>query len=305
MNPRNDNQSLRIMKFKSLIRKRVLHICLYLAVLLVVASVLGPYLWLVSSSFKTSLEIQSADITKPGKEPRWIPRTLTLENYLKVNKTVPMLDYLKNSMIISTGTMGFSIFISLFAAYALSRIRFRMKKAYELSLYSTQMFPGIAFLIPYYMIFIYVNRYLGIPLKNTYWGMIFTYTSFALPFSILMLRNYLDSIPREIDEQAQIDGCSRAQVVFRIIFPTSIPGIVSVGIYSFIMAWNEILFASVLTGRETRTVSIGLLEYITIQQSRWGGMMAACLLVSIPVLIFFTLLQKQIVKGLVHGAMKG
>jgi multiple sugar transport system permease protein len=305
MNPRNDNQSLRIMKFKSLIRKRVLRICLYLAVLLVVASVLGPYLWLVSSSFKTSLEIQSADITKPGKEPRWIPRTLTLENYLKVNKTVPMLDYLKNSMIISTGTMGFSIFISLFAAYALSRIRFRMKKAYELSLYSTQMFPGIAFLIPYYMIFIYVNRYLGIPLKNTYWGMIFTYTSFALPFSILMLRNYLDSIPRDIDEQAQIDGCSRAQVVFRIIFPTSIPGIVSVGIYSFIMAWNEILFASVLTGRETRTVSIGLLEYITIQQSRWGGMMAACLLVSIPVLIFFTLLQKQIVKGLVHGAMKG
>jgi multiple sugar transport system permease protein len=305
MNPRSDNQSLRIMKFKSLIRKRVLRICLYLAVLLVVASVLGPYLWLVSSSFKTSLEIQSADITKPGKEPRWIPRTLTLENYLKVNKTVPMLDYLKNSMIISTGTMGFSIFISLFAAYALSRIRFRMKKAYELSLYSTQMFPGIAFLIPYYMIFIYVNRYLGIPLKNTYWGMIFTYTSFALPFSILMMRNYLDSIPREIDEQAQIDGCSRAQVVFRIIFPTSIPGIVSVGIYSFIMAWNEILFASVLTGRETRTVSIGLLEYITIQQSRWGGMMAACLLVSIPVLIFFTLLQKQIVKGLVHGAMKG
>ncbi len=137
----------------------------------------------------------------------------------------------------------------------------------------------------YFILFTLIKRYIGLPMRDTYWGMIFTYSSFALPFAVLMLRNYLDSIPKDIDEQAMIDGCSKAQIVFRIILPLSMPGIASVGIYAFIMAWNEILFASVLTGQSTRTISLGLMEYITAQQANWGGMMAACILVSIPVLI--------------------
>lgn len=285
--------------------KIVAQVLLYGAVLLVVAVVMVPYLWMVSSSFKTSLEIQSADVTRPDLEPRWIPREFTLENYINVNKTVRMVDYFINSLIISGGSMVFSILVSVFAAYALSRFQFPGKSAYTLSLLATQMFPGIAFLLPYYILFTLIYRYTGIPMRNTYWGMIFTYTSFALPFSILMLRNFLDSVPTELDEQAQIDGCSRSGTLFRIILPLSKPGIAAVGIYSFIMAWNEVLFASVLTGRETKTVAIGLLEYITAQQARWAGMMAACILVSIPVLLLFSLMQKQIVEGLVSGATKG
>ena len=209
----------------------VLRILLYLGVFLVLVIVLVPYLWMVSGSFKTSLEIQAADVTRPDLEPRWIPRTFTLENYAKINKTVPMLDYFRNSIIISLGTMVFSIIISITAAYALSRYNFKGKTAVTLGVASTQLFPGIAFLIPYFILFTLINRYFGIQLRNTYPGMILTYTTFAIPFSILMLRNFLDTVPREIDEQAQIDGCSPLGALFRVIIPLSAPGIVAVGIY--------------------------------------------------------------------------
>jgi len=278
---------------------------IYAGAIIVVAVVLFPYLWMVSGSFKSTLEIQSADFRDPDLAPRWIPRNFTLENYIRINQTVRMLDYFKNSMIISGGTMVASILLSLFAAYSLSRFRFRLKGIYVGSLLITQMFPGILFLIPYYVMFIVFNRLTGIQLRNSYVGMIFTYTSFALPFSILMLRSFLAGIPKELDEQAQIDGCSTLGIIFRIILPLARPGIAAVAIYGFIMAWNEMLFASVLTGTETKTVAIGLLEYITTQESRWAGMMAASVIVTIPVLILFTLVQKQIIEGLVGGATKG
>lgn len=274
------------------------------AVVLVVASVLFPYLWMVSGSFKRTIEIQSADYTKPGSEPSLLPKEPTLENYAKINKTVPMLRYLGNSLIISGGTMVLAIAISLFAAYALSRLEFRFKRLYELSVYSTQMFPGIAFLIPYFVLFSLVTRVTGIPMKDTFHGLIITYTSFALPFCILMMKGYLDTIPKSLDEQALVDGCGRAGIVFRIMLPIVKPGAVSVGIFAFIMAWNEMLFASVLTGKDTKTVSLGLMEYITNNQARWGGMMAACIVVSIPVLVLFTTLQKHIIEGLTKGAVK-
>lgn len=294
-----------ISRKKLFTKEVVLRILLYLGVFLVLVIVLVPYLWMVSGSFKTSLEIQAADVTRPDLEPRWIPRTFTLENYAKINKTVPMLDYFRNSIIISLGTMFFSIIISITAAYALSRYNFKGKTAVTLGVASTQLFPGIAFLIPYFILFTLINRYFGIQLRNTYPGMILTYTTFAIPFSILMLRNFLDTVPREIDEQAQIDGCSPLGALFRVIIPLSAPGVVAVGIYSFIMAWNEVLFASILTGRATKTVAVGILEYITQQQSRWSQMMAACIIISIPVLLLFTFMQRYIVEGIVSGATKG
>lgn len=286
-------------------RKIFRMIGIYIGAIIVVMVVLFPYLWMVSGSFKSTLEIQSADFRDPELAPRWIPRNFTWENYIRINQTVRMLDYFRNSMIISGGTMVASILLSLFAAYSISRFRFRLKEPYVGSLLLTQMFPGILFLIPYYVMFVVFNRLTGIQLRNSYAGMIFTYTSFALPFSILMLRSFLAGIPKEIDEQAQIDGCSTLGIIFRIILPLARPGIAAVAIYGFIMAWNEMLFASVLTGTETKTVAIGLLEYITTQESRWAGMMAASVIVTIPVLILFTIVQKQIIEGLVGGATKG
>ncbi|MEJ6949530.1 carbohydrate ABC transporter permease [Natronospora cellulosivora (SeqCode)] len=270
----------------------------YFLILLLLFFVLAPYAWMVSSSFKTTLEIQ-------GMTPTWIPQTLTLENYVRMNQTVPIVDYFMNSVIISLGTMIFSLLLAVLAAYGISRFNFPGRNIYILVLLATQMLPGVLFVIPYFMLFTWIRNTFGIQMTNTYHGMIFTYTSFSLPFAILMLRNYLDSVPRSIDEQALIDGCTRFMALFRIIIPLAKPGMAAIGIYSFIMAWNEILFATILTRGETRTISLGLLRYLTQNASRWGEMMAACIFATIPIIIIFTLVQKNLVKGLISGATKG
>lgn len=276
----------------------------YFAVAVLLIFLFIPYLWMVSGSFKTTFEIQSVDVTVPEKAPSYIPNNPTFENYMTVNDVVPILDYFGNSLIISIGTMILTTFVSVLAGYALSRYNFGWKKAYNLGLLSTQMFPGVAFLIPYFILFSQIYKTFGIPMKNTYWGMILTYASFSLPFSILMIKNYIDAVPYDLDEQAKIDGASTLEIIFKVIFPVSLPGIVTIAIYSFLMSWNEILFATVLTGSDTKTVSLGLLEFLTAQEDKWGGMMAACIIVSIPVLIFFTFLQKYIVQGMTSGAVK-
>ncbi len=286
------------------IKKIIKRVFFYLTIALVLAWVLMPFFWMVSGSFKSTLEIQASDIKTAGQEPTWIPRRPTLENYLTVNKVVKIADYFKNSVIISLGTMIFCLIIAVLAGYSISRFRFPGRSPYTVAVLSTQMFPGILFLIPYAVMFIGVTRLTGLPMRNTYWGMIFTYTSFALPFSIWMLRGYFNTIPREIDEQAQIDGCNKIGALFRVIIPLAKPGLIAVGIYGFMMAWGEILFASVLTGKDTTTLAIGILRYITTQENRWGGMMAACVLTSLPVLAFFTLLQKHMISGLTSGALK-
>lgn len=277
----------------------------YAAVAGVLFSVLVPYLWMVSGSFKSTVELQAADVTRPGQEPSWIPRRFTLENYRNVNVTVPILDYFVHSLIISGGTMLCATLLAFFAAYALSRFRFPGRSAFVGAVLSTQMLPGILFVIPYFILFTWINHRFGVQLRDTYPGMILTYTSFALPFSIVMLRSYLDAIPKELDEQAQIDGAGRLRTLFFVIFPLAGPGLASVGIYAFIMGWNEILFASVLTGRRTKTVAIGLLDYITAYEARWTMMMAASVIVTIPVVVLFTLMQRYIISGLVAGATKG
>ncbi|OPZ63887.1 MAG: Inner membrane ABC transporter permease protein YcjP [Firmicutes bacterium ADurb.Bin506] len=283
----------------------VQQVLVYLAVALVVFCVLAPYGWMVSGSFKEILELQASDVTVPEQVPTWIPRNPTLRNYRDVNRVVPMFRYFKHSIVISVGSMIVSSLLSLMAAYALSRFRFRGREVYTVSVLATQMLPGILFLIPYYLVFTTISRSTGLPLRDTYWGMIFTYTSFALPFSIVMLRSYLNGIPLEIDEQAMIDGCTRGGALWRVVVPLATPGIVAVAIYSFIMAWNEVLFASVLTGRATRTVAVGIMDFVTTSRANWGGMMAACVVISIPVLVLFTAMQRYIVEGLIAGATKG
>lgn len=287
------------------LRRLVGRLLFWAAIALVLAFVLIPYGWMVSGSFKSTLELQSADVTRPGLEPSWIPRQPTLDNYRNVNRTVRILDYFRNSLIISGGTMVLATSLAFFAGYALSRFAFPGRQPYVVSVLATQMLPGILFLIPYFILFTWVDRHLGVRLRDTYPGLIFTYTSFALPFSIVMLRSFLDTIPTELDEQAQIDGAGRLRTLFSIILPLAAPALAAVAIYAFIMGWNEVLFASVLTGRHTKTIAIGLLEYITAQEARWTGMMAACIVTTLPVVVLFTLMQRYIVSGLVAGATKG
>ncbi|MFW5986161.1 MAG: carbohydrate ABC transporter permease [Halanaerobiales bacterium] len=274
------------------------NILFVLAMLVVLTIVLGPYMWMVSSSFKTNLEIQ-------GMEPSWIPRTFTLDNYVKMNTLVPLWHYFKNSLIISSGTMILTLLIGTLAAYSLSRFKFWGKTPYIMTLFSTQVLPGILFLIPYFVIFNWIFHTFEVRMTNTYHGLIITYTQFSLPFATLMIMNYLSSVPREIDEQAMIDGCSRVGALFRVIIPLAKPGIAAAGIYSFWMGWNEILFAQILTRRDIRPLAVGLLDFRQQTQSQWGSMMAACIVTTIPIIILFSLMSKQIVSELTSGATKG
>ncbi len=197
-----------------------------------------------------------------------------------------------------------SVVIAVFAAYAVSRYRFRGKRIFTVTVLSTQMFPGILFLLPLFLIFVNIGNSTGIALYGSRGGLILTYLTFSLPFSIWMLIGYFDSIPRDLDEAAMVDGCGALGALFRVVVPAAVPGIVAVSVYAFMTAWGEVLFASVMTNDTTRTLSVGLRGYATENDVYWNQVMAASLVVSVPVVAGFLLLQRYLVAGLTAGAVK-
>jgi multiple sugar transport system permease protein len=166
------------------------------------------------------------------------------------------------------------------------------------------MFPGILFLLPLFIIFVNINSATGVQLVGSYFGLILTYLTFSLPFSVWMLVGYFDSIPKELDEAAMVDGCGPLGALWRVVLPAARPGVIAVAIYSFMTAWGEVLFASVMTTDENRTLAVGLRQYSTYQNVYWNQIMAASLVVSIPVVIGFLLVQRHFVAGMTAGAVK-
>jgi multiple sugar transport system permease protein len=235
----------------------------------------------------------------------WIPSHVTLQPYVDIWKTIPLADYFLHSVIVSVSATVLSVTLAIFAAYAISRYRFRGRSAFTLTVLSTQMFPGILFLLPLFVIFVNLERSTGIALYGNYLGLIITYLTFSLPFSIWMLVGYFNSIPRELEEAAMTDGATPLGALFRILIPVSLPGIVAVAIFAFITAWGEVLFASVLTTDSTRTLAIGLRNYASQSNVYWNQLMAASIVVSLPVVVAFLALQRYIVSGLTAGAVKG
>jgi multiple sugar transport system permease protein len=173
-----------------------------------------------------------------------------------------------------------------------------------MTLLSTQMFPGILFLLPLFLIFVNIGNATGVELYGSRLGLIITYLTFSLPFAIWMLAGYFDSIPRELDEAAMVDGNGPIGALIRVVIPAAVPGIAAVSIYAFMTAWGEVLFASVMTDDDTRTLAVGLQEYSTQVQVYWNQVMAASLIVSVPVVVGFLLLQRYLVAGLTAGAVK-
>jgi multiple sugar transport system permease protein len=235
---------------------------------------------------------------------RWIPAHLTISPYIDMWRTVPLARYFVNSLIVCTSAAALSVLIAIFAAYALSRHRFRGRGAFMIVVLSTQMFPGILFLLPLFLIFVSIGNATGIALLGSRAGLVITYLTFSLPFSIWMLTGYFDSIPRGLDEAARVDGCGPLRALFRVVIPAAIPGIVTVAIYAFMTAWSEVLFASVMTNDTTRTLAVGLRDYSTQTDVYWNQIMAASLVVSVPVVVGFLLMQRFLVSGLTAGAVK-
>ncbi|WP_426005900.1 carbohydrate ABC transporter permease [Paenarthrobacter sp. NyZ202] len=235
---------------------------------------------------------------------QWIPREITLAPYLDIWTTVPLAKYFQNSLIITICATACSVTVAVLAAYAIARLPFKGKRVFSLTVLSTQMFPGILFLLPLYLIFTQIRNMTGLQLQGSYLGLIITYMTFTLPFAIWMLSGYFASIPKELEEASMIDGTGRMGALFRVILPVAKPGIIAVAVYSFISAWGEVLFASVLTNEATKTLSLGLKAYASESDVFWNQLMAASVVVSLPVLIGFILVQKHLVAGLSSGAVK-
>ncbi|MFF7154980.1 ABC transporter permease subunit [Streptomyces sp. NPDC008139] len=258
--------------------------------------VLTPVYVMLSSSLKRLQDVQGTF--------HWIPNGLTLRPYVDIWKTVPLGHYFMNSLIVSVSATLFSVVIAIFAAYGVSRYRFPGRRFFTVTVLSTQMFPGILFLLPLFLIFVNIGNSTGIQLYGSRLGLIITYLTFSLPFSIWMLVGYFDSIPRDLDEAAKVDGCGPLGALFRVVVPAAIPGIVAVCVYAFMTAWGEVLFASVMTNDSTRTLAVGLRGYASQNDVYWNQVMAASLVVSVPVVAGFLLLQRYLVAGLTAGAVK-
>ncbi|MBX6764115.1 MAG: carbohydrate ABC transporter permease [Rubrobacteraceae bacterium] len=256
-----------------------------------------PLYTVVISSIKPLGDVQSAF--------HWIPSRITFEPYVQIWSTVPLAHYFINSVIVCVSATVISVIVAILAAYAVSRYRFFGRNPFRLTVLSTQMFPGILFLLPLFIIFVNIDQTFGVHLYGSRVGLIITYLTFSLPLSIWMLVGYFNSIPRELEEAAMVDGSTALGALFRVLIPVSLPGIVAVAVFAFMTAWGEVLFASVLTTNATRTLAIGLRDYASQSNVYWNQLMAAAIVVSIPVVAGFLALQRYLVQGLTAGGVKG
>ena len=270
----------------------------YRAVVLVLFGVFTsvPLYAMVTSSLKPLRDVQGTFT--------WWPSTLTTEPFVDMWTTVPLARYFVNSVVVATIACVASVILAVLAAFAVSRFTFRGRTAFTTTVLSTQMFPGVLFLLPLFLIFVNINASTGLQLVGSRLGLILTYLTFTLPFSIWMLVGYFDSIPRELDEAAMVDGCGPMGALWRVVLPAARPGVIAVLIYSFMTSWGEVLFASVMTTDVNRTLAVGLREYSTQTNVYWNQIMAASLVVSVPVVVGFLLVQRHFVAGVTAGAVK-
>lgn len=264
----------------------------HLVMVIICGFALAPLLWAISSAFKSDSEILTGISLIPLKP--------TLDHFITVIAQTDFLQWFLNSLLVSLGVTVLSIVVGSLAGYALSRWRFRGQALYGNSLLAVQMFPGVMLAIPMYLL---LTRF---GLIDTLWALLVTYLTFALSFSVWMLKGYFDGIPREIEEAAMVDGLGRLGALWHVILPLAGPGIVTVAVNAFLLSWNEFFFAYVfLASKEKFTLSLGMYSFIEQFTTQWGNIMAAGVLSTIPVLIFFFLLQKSLTRGLVAGATKG
>ena len=236
---------------------------------------------------------------------QWLPSGLSLRPYSDMWGTIDLLRFLVNSATVSTVTTVLSVVIGLLAAHAITRHRFVGKGTMLYSVMITQTFPGILFLLPLFILYVSIGRTIGVTLVGSYLGLVLTYLSFSLPFAIWLLVGFLSGIPVDTEEAAMTDGCGRLEAFFRITLRLAVPGILAVAVFTFISAWSEVLFASVLTSEQTRTLPIGFQLFKNGHGVvEWNQLMAASLTVSLPVVLAFLWLQRYFVRGLSAGSEK-
>jgi multiple sugar transport system permease protein/arabinogalactan oligomer/maltooligosaccharide transport system permease protein len=264
----------------------------YAGLLVFYLFLLLPIVWLLLSSFRNSDSIQSGRLLPTLPE-------LTVRNYVEAFQISNFTTYMANSFMIAFSVMVLVVFIGSLGAYALSRFTLKGKRSFMMAALLPQFFPYVLVLIPFYVLMS------NLGLVDSHFGVILTHTSITLPFALWMLTGYFNAIPRELDQAALIDGCSRLGVLFRIIYPVAIPGLVVAGFFAFVVSWGDYLFVSILTqSNTTQTLPIGLQTFMSSLEVRWGLITAGTVLAIVPTVVFFSIVQRRLVSGLTAGAVK-
>ena len=272
--------------------KRYSRVIIY--ILLVLGSLFAgfPVLWMLLNSFKPNSEIFAWP-------PTWISKTFSFDAYKAILQSPEKVRFFLNSYFVAMIVVVLTLVVGIMASYAFSRFEFRGKQVINTAIISVQAVPPITLLIPYVSLIVFLKIY------NTYWALILTYMLFTLPYAILMTTGYMNTLPRSLDEAVMIDGGSRFRALWTVLVPISVPGLVSVGMYTFMQAWNEYLFALTLTKtNDMRTVPVGISLLMGQHAYEWNQMMSMSVLGSLPVLLLFLFFQKYFIAGMTSGAVK-
>jgi len=265
----------------------------YILEIIITIAIIFPIYWMVVTSFKQSSEIFIIP-------PTFWPRSFTLNGYKKVWTSLNFSRLFYNTFVASLGTIILSIPVAILAGYSLARLRFRGRELLGMIILGTYMFPGVLLIIPLFVFMTKVN------LINTLASLIIVCTTFSLPFCIWMLRAYFSTIPSDLEDAARIDGCSRIGAILHIILPLSSPGIVATSIFAFMDTWGNYMFSLLfLTSPDKMTLPPALSTFMTREAIYWNEITVGGVIATLPVLVFFLLVQKYITQGLVAGGVKG
>jgi len=252
-----------------------------------------PVFWMIDSSFKGNSEIFAYP-------PKLITDTFSFKAYSAVLTDPEKVRFFINSYVVATSVTLLTLLVGILAGYSFSRYEYPLKNILNTIIVSVQAVPPISLLIPYFSLIVALGIY------NTYMALILTYMVFTLPYAILMMTGYFNTLPKELDEAVKVDGGSSFVALWRVLVPIAIPGIVSIGIYTFMLAWNEFLFALTLTRtNDMRTVPIGIQLLMGQHSYEWNQMMAMSVLGCLPVLILFLFFQRYFIAGMSAGSVKG
>lgn len=272
--------------------KKLLQLATYSILLLAGLVISFPILWMITVSVRPNVEVLKIP-------PTWLPEVFTLNAYREVLTNHRYVRCFVNSYFIAGAVTLIALTLGSLSAYALSRFTFIGKRLIMGFLVVTQMFPLVLLTIPYFQVLVSLRLY------DTLLSLVIVYTTLCLPFSILMLKSYFAEIPRELEEAAMVDGCSRLQAIWRIIIPLSGPALVGTGLYTFLLAWNEFLFAVVLIESwSNRVVTMAIYSLLAEFVTEWNMMMAFSVVASLPLVVAFIFLQKYVVRGMTVGAIK-
>ncbi|MBI9108190.1 MAG: carbohydrate ABC transporter permease [Spirochaetales bacterium] len=269
----------------------ILNVLKFLFIITLVSIAIVPFLWVFINSFKSNSQILSS--------VAGFPDGLVIKNYWNAFKLAPFVIFYRNSVIVTVISTCLNVFILSMSAYVLARYRFKFNNALVLLFSVGLVIPGAALLQPLYKTLIATSLY------NTLTGLIITYAAFGIPITLYIMMSYFKTIPESLEEAAYIDGASFLRTYFQIILPLSKPALATAAVLQFLLCWNEFQFALTLTKDVSkRTLPIALYYFKSAFASDYGAMFSAVILVTIPSIIFFIIMQKQVISGLVAGAIK-